>query len=305
MNLKLVSKFSIVLFFAYLSACGQIKENPKNNGNTSDIIKAISTNILSNPSAKTIITRFSVPKGYERQTYQQNSFQYYLTNFPLQDISAKVYYFNGKEKENDVCVSVFDIDVGKKDLQQCADAIMRLRAEYLYAQKEYKKIHFNFVNGFNAEYDKWAQGNRVKIVKNTTNWYKLAPAKGNKNQEDYSYKTFSAYLELVYSYAGTLSLAKEMKKIALENLEIGDVFIKGGSPGHAVIVVDMAINKNTGNKIFMIAQSYMPAQSIHLLINANDKNNSPWYDLSDMDKLYSPEWTFEKTDLKRFETDTK
>ncbi len=297
MNLKLSLKLSFLLFFIVLNACAQNNKT----GNESGVIKAISKNILSNPSAQTLITRFSVPKGYERQTYQPNSFQYYLTNFPLQDISAKVYYFNGKEKENDVCASVFDIDVGKKDLQQCADAIMRLRAEYLYAQKEYKKIHFNFVNGFNAEYDKWAQGNRVKIVKNTTNWYKLAPAKSDKKQEDYSYKTFSAYLELVYSYAGTLSLAKEMKKIALEKLEIGDVFIKGGSPGHAVIVVDMAINKITGNKIFMIAQSYMPAQSIHLLINENDKNNSPWYDLSDVDKLYSPEWTFEKTDLKRFE----
>ncbi len=297
MNLKLAFKFSFILFFIALNACAQ----SNNNENMSNVVKTISKNILSNPAAKTVITRFSVPKSYERQTYQANSFQYYLTNFPLQDISAKVYYFNGKEKQNDVCASVFDIDVGKKDLQQCADAIMRLRAEYLYAQKEYKKIHFNFVNGFNAEYDKWAQGNRVKIVKNTTNWYKLAPAKGTQKQEDYSYKTFSAYLELVYSYAGTLSLAKEMKKIALEKLEIGDVFIKGGSPGHAVIVVDMAINKTTGNKIFMIAQSYMPAQSIHLLINENDKNNSPWYDLSDMDKLYSPEWTFEKTDLKRFE----
>ncbi len=293
MNLKLAFKFSFILYFIVLNACAQ----SNNNGNTSNVIQAISKNILSNPSAKTVITRFSVPKGYERQTYQSNSFQYYLTNFPLQDISAKVYYFNGKEKQNDVCASVFDIDVGEKDLQQCADAIMRLRAEYLYVQKEYKKIHFNFVNGFIAEYDKWAQGNRVKIVKNTTNWYKLT----NQKQEDYSYKTFSAYLELVYSYAGTLSLAKEMKKIALEKLEIGDVFIKGGSPGHAVIVVDMAINRTTGNKIFMIAQSYMPAQNIHLLINENDKNNSPWYDLSDMDKLYSPEWTFEKTDLKRFE----
>ena len=304
MNLKLSLKFSILLlFFIYLTACAQ-KNNDTNNENTqntSNVIKAISKNILSNPAGKTVITRFSVPKGYERQTYQSNSFQYYLSNFPLQPITAKVYYFNGKEKENDVCASVLDIDVGKKDLQQCADAIMRLRAEYLYEQKEYKKIHFNFVNGFNAEYDKWAQGNRVKIIKNTTNWYKLAPAKGTIKQEDYSYKTFSAYLELVYSYAGTLSLAKEMKKIALEKLEIGDVFIKGGSPGHAVIVLDMAINKTTGNKIFMIAQSYMPAQSIHLLINKNDKNNSPWYDLSEMDKLYSPEWTFEKTDLKRFE----
>ena len=138
MNLKLFFNLFILLFFIYLTACAQ-KDNNINNENTqntSKVIKAISKNILSNSAGKTVITRFSVPKGYERQTYQPNSFQHYLSNFPLQPITAKVYYFNGKEKENDVCASVLDIDVGKKDLQQCADAIMRLRAEYLYEQKE-------------------------------------------------------------------------------------------------------------------------------------------------------------------------
>ena len=45
-------------------------------------------------------------------------------------------------------------------------------------------------------------------------------------------------------------------------MQIGDVLIQGGSPGHAVIVVDMAENPATGEKLYLLAQSYMPAQDI-------------------------------------------
>jgi len=59
-------------------------------------------------------------------------------------------------------------------------------------------------------------------------------------------------LTIVYGY----SLAKELKPIAVENMKIGDVFIQGGFPGHAIIVVDMAIHVRTGERLFMLAQSY-------------------------------------------------
>ncbi len=245
-------------------------------------------------AAKTLITRFAPPDGYQRLNYEKGTFQYYLTNFPLKPIDAKVYYYSGKLKANkDVYASVFDIDVGEKDLQQCADAVIRLRAEYLYAQKRFNEIHFNFTNGFRVDYVKWAKGYRLKVSGNNTSWYKAG-------EEDYSYKNFKAYLEIIFSFAGTLSLTKELNPIPSDSVQVGDVFIKGGSPGHAVIIVDVAIGKINQKRIFMIAQSYMPAQSIHLLVNRNDKDISPWYDLSQTDQLYSPEWTFEKTALKRF-----
>lgn len=72
--------------------------------------------------------------------------------------------------------------------------------------------------------------------------------------------------------------------------------------GHAVIVVDVAIYPQTGKKVFLLTQSYMPAQQIQILVNPANRGLSPWYELSDNDegKLYTPEWVFEKKDLKRF-----
>lgn len=57
---------------------------------------------------------------------------------------------------------------------------------------------------------------------------------------------------MVFSYAGTASLEKELKSISLEDLQTGDVNIEGRFPGHAVIVVDLAMNQTTREKIFFL-----------------------------------------------------
>ncbi len=242
----------------------------------------------------TVLTRFNPPDSFVRLVADSNSFAFFLRSFPLKKDGSKVLLYNGEEKFFQAGVAaVLDIDVGTKDLQQCADAVMRLRAEYLYQHEMYSKIHFNFTNGFMADYIKWAEGSRVKISGNNTSWYAGA-------EKDYSYENFRKYLELVFSYAGTLSLSKELKTISVDSIVAGDVFIYGGSPGHAVIVTDVAQHIRTGERVFMIAQSYMPAQNIHLLRNLNDLNISPWYNLKGTDLLLSPEWTFKKSQLKRF-----
>jgi hypothetical protein len=105
----------------------------------------------------------------------------------------------------------------------------------------------------------------------------------------------------IFMYAGTASLEKEMESVLLANVKPGDVFIKGGYPGHAVIVVDVATSRDSNDKVFLIAQSYMPAQNIHVLKNFNRSELSPWYSLEDIAEIIeTPEWTFRSTQLKRF-----
>ncbi|MFN6946173.1 MAG: DUF4846 domain-containing protein [Cytophagaceae bacterium] len=239
-------------------------------------------------------TRFSPPPGYERTRLEESSFAYYLRKLPLKPHGTKVRYFDGRIKENrNVYVAVVDMEIGNKDLQQCADAVIRLRAEYLYSLKKYELIHFNLTNGFKVDYNSWRQGKRVMVNGNKTWWeQKAAP--------NDSYEEFRKYLDFVFMYAGTLSLSKELTPVAISAIEAGHVFIRGGSPGHAVLVVDTAINPETGEKVFMLAQSYMPAQETQILINPNNPDLSPWYPASFEGKLYTPEWAFEQTDLKGF-----
>lgn len=249
---------------------------------------------LINISGKTIEDRFHPPVNFNRTKVNHKSFEYFLRSLPLKDIGSQVRLYNGNVKRNtNIYISLVDLDIGDKDLQQCADAIIRLRTEYLYANRQYDSIHFNLTNGFRVNYSEWAKGKRVVIERNKCFWKDIY-------NPSTSYKTFRDYLDFIFMYAGTLSLSKELKPVSIQCIRIGDIFIQGGSPGHAVIVVDMAINFITGERLFILAQSYMPAQEIHILINPNNPEISPWYSSVFNGKLKTPEWEFNQSDLKRF-----
>lgn len=250
-------------------------------------------NSLINKQGKTIESRFLLPEGFERTSTDKNSFAHYLRSLELKPDGSKVKYYNGEEKTKNVYDAVINLPIGSKDLHQCADAVMRLRADYLYSQKQFDKIHFNLTNGFNCEYKKWMEGKRVSVKGNNTSWYDT----GKPSNDE---KTFWKYLEFVFSYAGSLSLSKELIKADVKDIKSGDVFIRGGSPGHAVIVVDMAEDKMTRKKIFLLAQSYMPAQETQILKNLNDHKLSPWYSTDFGEELQTPEWDFSKSELMRF-----
>lgn len=122
--------------------------------------------ILINSDSSTIKTRFNPPIGYQRKTQSPGSFASYLQSLPLMPDGSAVKYYNGQEKKNQVYVAVVNMDIGQKDLQQCADAIIRLKAEYLFANGEYDKISFPLTNGFEMKYAKWMAGFRLVVNRN-------------------------------------------------------------------------------------------------------------------------------------------
>ncbi len=121
-------------------------------------------------------------------------------------------------------------------------------------------------------------------------------------QESNTYPTLQEYLKTIFTYAGSYSLEQELHPVEHSGeMQIGDVFIEGGFPGHAMIVVDMAQHTVTHKRVFLLAQSYMPAQNIHIVHNPKKGESAdPWYDLDFGEELHTPEWTFRKTQLKRF-----
>jgi hypothetical protein len=188
-----------------------------------------------------------------------------------------VRYYDGRiKKNNDVYCSVIDLPIGERNLHECADAVMRLKAEYLFKQKKYDEIHFNFLSDGKPRYYKdYADG-------------------------DYSEKKFNKYLDWVYAFANSASLHDELKSVGnINDIKPGDVLIQKKNPyGHAIIVVDMATNED-GDKICLFAQSYMPAQELQILVNPNDSSLSPWYKLEEGD-IHTPEWEFTSDHLRRF-----
>jgi hypothetical protein len=276
-----------------------LKPFNKTKGNTNVNINLIQENEdeLINPHGNTLQTRISPPPSFQRINHQNGTFSEYLRQLPMKPHNSEVKLYDGSTKTNhNIYDAVVDLEIGNRNLHHCADAIMRLRAEYLWENKLYDKIHFNFTNGFRVDYSEWMKGRRIIVNGNSTQW-----TTNPINEASNTYNNFWKYMEIIFNYAGTLSLSQELQTIDINNMNIGDIFIQGGSPGHAVIVVDFAENSITQEKIFLLAQSYMPAQEIQILKNPNNESISPWYSVNFEQDLITPEWRFNRSDIKRFE----
>ena len=229
------------------------------------------------PVPNNLAARIPAQQGYKRVEVAEGSFAHFLRNLPLKPAGSDLHYHTGQVKERKYAGAVVDMDFGKNSNEQCADAIIFLRASYLWKTRQYAKISFCFTNGFKAEYAKWAQGYRIR---NNNAWVKTQKA-------DYSYQSFRKYLHLVFQYAGTASLSQELKPIGrcwATDIQAGDVIIKGGFPGHAEMVVDVAEN-DKGERIVLLAQSFMPAQEIEVF--------PQWFSpSSNGTRLVTPAWTF-------------
>ena len=147
-----------------------------------------------------------------------------------------------------------------------------------------------FSSGKPIAFQRYAKGERPDSEGKT--WKKSAAPDG-------SYVSFRKYMDFIFAYAGTASLEKELQQADAADIEIGDVFIKGGAPGHAVLVADTAVNSITKAKRFLLIQSYMPAQDMHVLKNPANGDGSAWYAPPSGD-LVTPEWTFPKGTLRRW-----
>jgi hypothetical protein len=242
----------------------------------------------------TVASRFAPPGGFTRLAVEPSSFGAYLRALPLKPDGTPVHLYDGALKHRqDVHAAVVDLSVGKRDLQQCADAVMRLRAEHLFAEERIDDIHFNFTNGFRTDFRRWSNGQRIQVEgPHGTQW--IGGGKAGAAHDD-----LLAYLQVVYAYAGTLSLGKELKDAAQSPMAAGDVFIHGGSPGHAMIVVDVARDAQ-GRTAFLLAQSYMPAQDIHVVKDLRRPELGAWFIQDDGNDLVTPEWSFSWNERKRW-----
>ena len=109
--------------------------------------------------------------------------------------------------------------------------------------------------------------------------------------------SFRAFMKTLFRYAGSRSLQDELDPIAVTEVAPGDVFVQGGFPGHAVLVVDVA-QRRDGTRVFMLAQSYMPAQEIHVL--KNPRTGEAWFEAAPHERFETPEWSFPPDSLRRF-----
>jgi Domain of unknown function (4846) len=248
------------------------------------------------PAYQSLAARFPVPVGSRRVAVAAGSWGEWLRWLPLKPPGAKARLYNGQLKDRqDVVAAVVDIDVPPQDLQQCADAVIRLRAEYGFSHDP-NQVHFHLTTGYDFWFSDYVAGRTFRVANE-----EVLPA--TRPAEAPTHAALARYLVPTFGYAGTLSLSRELRPVPLAQVQPGNVLIHGGAPGHAVLVVDVAENRASHQKYVLLAQSYMPAQSIHVLRNINEPRLGAWFAVPGPAEAEfdTPEWTFAREELKRFQ----
>ncbi|MBF9144002.1 DUF4846 domain-containing protein [Hymenobacter properus] len=248
------------------------------------------------PASQTLAARFATPAGCQRLPVAAGSWGEWLRYLPLKPAGTKARLYNGGLKNRqDVVAAVADIDVGTQDLQQCADAVIRLRAEYVFS-RDPNKVHFHLTTGYDFWFSDFVAGRTFRVVNE-----EVLPA--TRPAEAPTHAALGRYLLPTFGYAGTKSLSRELRAVPLPQVQPGDVLVHGGAPGHAVLVVDVAENPTTHQRYLLLAQSYMPAQNIHVLRNVDAPALGAWFAVPGPaeTQVDTPEWVFGRDELKRFE----
>jgi len=285
-----------IISFALLLALGAFFYLKPNGKQVHDLVKTHVEPISSliNENGMTVKTRVDSLKGYTPVSIIPNTFSDYVLNYALKPATAKVINYDGANYGyQSGHVGVLEIPVPSNGLQQCADALIRIRAEYLWARGLQNQIGFNFTSGHYCSWEKYAQGYRPKIEGNKVTFSKTVKKNTSKD-------SFYRYLNLVYTYAGTYSLSEELTTIIdLQNVQIGDMVVYPGFPGHIMMIANIIESEN-GERYFLFFQGNTPAQSVHIIKNTDDLSVSPWYSLEGKSSLDTPLYTFSSFKIVRF-----
>ncbi len=229
------------------------------------------------------------PSIIKKLVEDKNSWAFFLQHLPEQE-GPVVDYRGIAIADQQKHVSIINYDVGSRNLQQCADALMRLRAEYLFGQKRFGEIGFHFTSGHFYSYADYCKGKRPTPDGNSVHFISTLPV-------GISHASLRHYLDLVYTYAGTISLANEL--LPATALTIGTVIISPGSPGHCLIITDEAKGPD-GESLFKLVEGYTPAQSIYVLRNLAEPNLGCWHRLT-KGTIETASYLFQTYQRKKFE----
>lgn len=186
--------------------------------------------------------------------------------------------------------AVVDLDLGLRDRQQCADSIMRLYGEYLFASDAADSAAFFWAGGRRFNYADWRRGLRPVRIDPRRHRYRFA----KRAAVESGYRSFRRYLSYMFAWTGTLHMVSEPK---VSDPLPGDFFVQAGSPGHAVLILAVAKFAD-GRRALVLGQGFIPAQDFHVLRTAG---GSPWFVVSPGQPVKTPFWrAFSWSELRRF-----
>lgn len=247
------------------------------------------------PATRPLVEHFSLPPGFAREPAAPGTFADWLRHLPVRQDRTNVLAYDGRPLARPSAAVVL-LDVGTRDLQQCADSAIRLHAEYLWSRGAADHAAYHFTSGDLTTWKAWRAGERFKV--RGARVERIKGAAGSSGHAGYR-----GWLREVFRYAGTQSLARDSVAVGDGAVKAGDFYVQPGSPGHAVVVLDVAAHPD-GRRAALIGQGFMPAEDFHIVRDSHARViDGVWFLLPDEahPTLATPSWSpFRRTEARRF-----
>jgi hypothetical protein len=244
----------------------------------------------------------STPAGFRRVRVASGSYAHWLRHLPLRKPGTPVRDHRGAKLPSSTAVAeaVVDLDVGRRDLQQCVDTLIRLRAEYHWWKKQPHRARFRYAGGRYFGWAQWARGIRPRRRDGRIVYERRA-------HRSLSRKNFRRYLTFMFAMTGTMHNVRE-PRVPFARMEAGHFFIqpppRPGLLGHAVVILDVARpvgsrDRDRGRLRALLGEGFTPAQSFHVL---QAPHGGAWFTLDPKKPVQTPLWgpPFQWSQLRRF-----
>lgn len=236
------------------------------------IIFSISGHTKSLENDYLTIESIDPPSGFQRLKISSDSFAAWLRNLPLKNPNAPVLDYKGnifKNTEDTTVAAVINWDIRGKRLEQCMDIIIRFYAEYLWKNNQTDQLTLPLPGGYWLDWHSWKNGLRPLFKGIDVFMQSVAESDSSKNN-------YNKYLRTVFAESGTQQFYYDYKSIKRKDIQIGDFIVKKGVKGHAILIMDLAVNPE-GKMAALIGQGDTPACEFYLL---NYSKENPWFPLN-------------------------
>jgi len=236
--------------------------------------------------------RFGAPDEFSRVRVADGTFARWLRSLPTVPERTTVRAHDGSDLDRPAA-AIVRMDVGRGDLQQCADSAIRLHAEFLWASGRAEDAAYHFTSGDRSAWADWRDGERFDVSGSRVKRVRGSAVSGHSG--------FRGWLQHLFRYAGTRSLRHDSEPVAeTDALRAGDLFLEPGSPGHVVMILDIAEDAG-GRRVALLGQGFMPAEEFHVL-RSSDAKDGVWFVLPGPgESIRTPSWRpFHRRDVRRF-----
>ena len=163
------------------------------------------------PPSTTLETRFPAPVGHARAKVDASSFAGWLRGLPVRLDRRSVLDHRGRKRAWN-SAGVITLDVGTKDLQQCADTLLRLHGEWLWSQGRTRELAYHFTSGDLSRFSDWIAGRRLQVDGATVRTIDAESVPSDR-------AALRMWFEQLFMYAGTRSLELDTEPVPLESAD--------------------------------------------------------------------------------------